>query len=164
MKRNGHKPAHLLCLSRFPHLFLPPSINGLQRGNQRPSALRQAVLDGWRDGVVLLPANQAVRLQLSQTLRQHGGGDADDFPFQLLIAQRLALRVRDVPQDRELLFLPYQLHGIQNGAQRIVDVLILRQRLFPHVHRSNYHKAYSAGIAFLIKLENNHSIGTTRQL
>ncbi len=39
----------------------------------------------------------SVPLQLAQAFGQHGGGDADDFAFQLAVPQGLILRVRDVP-------------------------------------------------------------------
>jgi len=95
--KTGRQFSGLSLFFRLSHLLLRPAADGLQRGDQRPSALGEGVFHRQGDGRVLGAGNESVPLQLAQAFGQHGGRDADDFAFQLTVPERLILRIRDVP-------------------------------------------------------------------
>lgn len=90
------------------HLILRPPVDRLQSGDQRPSPLGKRVLNGRRDRIVLRSYDETVLLQLPQTLGEHRGRDPHNFPLKLPVAERLVIRIRDIPQDGKLPFLPGQ--------------------------------------------------------
>ena len=72
---------HLLhAMARSPlllffHLLIRPLVDRLQSRDQRSASLRQGILHGRRDRIVLFSCNKPVSLQLPQALRgrQRGG-------------------------------------------------------------------------------------------
>ena len=124
---------YLLLNDLLLHLILCPFIYRFQRRNQCLPSFCKGVLHCGRDRAVLRPGDQAVRLQFPQALGQHGGCDAHHLPFQSPVAQRLTVRIRDIPENRQLPFLPDDLHGIKDRALGFIDVFLSGQGFLPHM-------------------------------
>ena len=75
------------------HLVVGPFVDGFEGRDERAAFVRQGVFDCGRDRALLFACDEAVLLEFAQALSKHSGRDADDFPLQFFISQRLVLGV-----------------------------------------------------------------------
>ena len=106
---------HLLhAMARSPlllffHLLIRPLVDRLQSRDQRSASLRQGILHGRRDRIVLLSCYEPVSLQLPQALGQHSRGDAHHLSLQLSPAN-----------------LTYMMSGVSNREKMMIKNQVSR--------------------------------------